>query len=150
MISLLIPFVILVTVFSLNEEMIQPAQQVVLLAVLLLVYSVAGYWFARWQFIHAHDTASTGGNLALPQMTRRRSENRVAGAVPSARPLRALLGKELRFQQINFLLAGGLLVMHLIFGLVKPRIHIAESSMLNAVISLFWMVWIIMPALVGG
>jgi len=42
------------------------------------------------------------------------------------------------------------LVMHLIFGLVKPRMHIAESSMLNAVISLFWMVWIIMPALVGG
>ena len=149
-ISLLIPFVILVTVFSLNEEMIQPAQQVVLLAVLLLVYSVAGYWFARWQFIHAQDTAWTGGNLALPQMTRRRSENRAAGAVPSARPLRALLGKELRFQQINFLLAGGLLVMHLIFGLLKPRMHIAESSMLNAVISLFWMVWIIMPALVGG
>lgn len=149
-ISLLIPFVVMVTVFSLNEEMVQPAQQILMLTVILLIYSVVSYWFARSQFLHAQDTAWTGGNLALPLTTRRRSEHRAAGAVPSARPLRALLGKELRFQQINFLIAGGLLVMHLIFWLVKPLMHIAESSMLNAVISLFWMVWIIMPALVGG
>lgn len=117
-ISLLIHFVVMATVFSLNEEMVRPAQQVLVLTVLLLVYSVAGYWFARWQFIHAQDTAWAGGNLALPQMARWRSEHRAVGAAPSARPLRALLGKELRFQQINFLLAGGLLALQLVALLV--------------------------------
>ncbi|MCO5051213.1 MAG: hypothetical protein M9920_02800 [Verrucomicrobiae bacterium] len=150
-ISLLIPFVVMVTVFSLNEEMVQPAQQVLLLTVLLLIYSVVSYWFARWQFLHAQDTAWTGGNLALPQMTRRRSENRAAGTVPSARPLRALLGKELRFQQINFLIAGGLLALQLVALIVQRFANTAAGhSPLDVAVDLFWVIWIIMPALVGG
>lgn len=150
-VSLLIPFVVVVTVFSLNEEVVHPVQQILMLTVILLIYSVVSYWFARWQFLHAQDAAWTDGILALPQMTRRRSENRAAGAVPSARPLRALLGKELRFQQINFLIAGGLLALQLVALIVQRFANTAAGhSLLDVVVDLFWAIWIIMPALVGG
>jgi alpha-tubulin suppressor-like RCC1 family protein len=149
-ISLLVPFAILVSVLNLDDYVVEPETRTTIVTVLLLAYSIAGYWFARWQFLHAQDTAWTGGNLALPQLDRWLPWKRTASAPQQSHPLLALLGKELQFQQINFLLAGVLLVVQLAALLLHKFVKTSEYSVLDMVVEHFWGIWIVMPLLVGG
>jgi len=149
-ISLLVPFAILFSVMSLEEEIVEASTRNHIATVLLLAYSVAGYWFARWQFLRAQDTAWTGGNVAVPGLDRWLPWKRTVSAPRKSHPLLALLGKELQFQQINFLLAGVLLLVQLAALLVQKLVHTSEHSVLDMIVEHFWGIWIVMPLLVGA
>jgi len=149
-ISALVPFAILVSVMSLGDEVASEDTRSTIAITVLLAYSVAGYWFARWQFLHAQDTAWTGGNLALPQWNRWLPWKRTANAPRQSHPLQALLGKELQFQQVNFLLAGLLLLVQLAALLVQKLVNTSDHSVLDMIVEHFWGIWIVMPLLVGG
>ncbi len=148
-ISLLVPFAILVSVLNLEESFVEQKTRSFIVTVLLLAYSLAGYLFARWQFLHAQDSAWTGGNVSLPGLDRWLPRKRTATAPRRTHPLLALFGKELQFQQINFLLAGVLLLVQIALLLLQQFVKTTENSVLTMVVQNFWGIWAIMPLLVG-
>lgn len=149
-ISVLLPFAILASVMSLDDDVAEARTRNIIVTLLLLAYSVAGYFFARWQFRHAQDTAWTGGNLSLPSAGRWLPGKRTKTARPKMHPLRALLGKEFQFQQVSFLLAGLLLVVQVAVLLVQKFVNLNENSVRAMIVQHFWGIWIVMPLLVGG
>ncbi len=148
-ISVLLPFAIIVTVMSVGDEVAEERTRNGIATVLLLAYSVAGYLFARWQFRHAQDTAWTGGDVSLPSAARWLPWVRSSIALRKTHPIRALLGKEFQFQQVNFLLAGLLLAVQVAALLLQRYVKTAERSTLEVILQNFWWVWIVMPMLVG-
>jgi len=148
-ISVLLPFAILVCVLTLDDEVAAAKTRNTIAATLLAAYSVAGYFFARWQFRHAQDTAWTGGNLSLPSAAGWLPWKRTETVRQKMHPLRALLGKEFQFQQVSFLLAGLLLLVQIAVLLVQKFVNLNENSVLAMIVQHFWGMWIVMPLLVG-
>jgi hypothetical protein len=64
----------------------------------MLVYSGAGLWWARWQFLNAQDAQWFGGLLFIPRLFRRRR-----GAGGRQGRFASLIGKELQLQQFAVL-----------------------------------------------
>ncbi|HTJ00514.1 MAG TPA: hypothetical protein VL527_16660 [Dongiaceae bacterium] len=117
---------------------------------LMLVYSIAGFIFARRLFLHAEDIAWTGGNITLPEV---RGLNRWLSRGKSQRtrrPVTALFWKELLLHQAQLLVAGGLAVIHLVFIVVRNVGHVDPSGTTAFLLTNYWAIWIIMPVLVGA
>lgn len=117
--------------------------------VTLGIYSVAGFVWARRMFMEAQDAQWLGGTISLSGLGSSRVE------VDSARarswgPLRALLRKELQSQQINFLIAFGLLVLHLC-TLASRWFHTGpKNSQLRFVLEAIPYLWLLLPWLLGS
>ncbi|HTD67496.1 MAG TPA: hypothetical protein VK846_13305, partial [Candidatus Limnocylindria bacterium] len=151
--TLLTPAMLLVIVSSKFsgglEEGPQPALRLAL-AITCLLYSVAGFFFARWLFLRAQDTQWTGGVITLPEwrgatgwFRRQRQEHRL-------RPRAALIFKEWRLHQSQFVLAGGLALLHL--GAILARKlggDFKNSPALEFILTHFWVLWLLMPWLIG-
>jgi len=145
-ISIIVPFAILAATMGVKDQSVGE----VLATILLLAYSVAGYWFARWQFLRAQDTAWTGGNIALPGIVKWLPWARSTVERKKSHPILALITKELQFQQINFLLAGLLLLLQIAVLIAQRFVKSDEHNMLQLMCEGFWGIWIIMPLLVGS
>ena len=122
---------------------------IAVLCVVIGVYSVGGFFFARWMFFRAQDVGWSGGVLALPEW---KLFVRSPKAVSTRRrqPIFALVKKEFQLQQVSLLGAAGLLVLHL--GIIAlPRYHsFAKDSIGEALTAAFWMLWLVMPPLIGS
>jgi hypothetical protein len=88
------------------------------LALVLGVYSAVGFVWAKRFFLRVQDTQWTGGVIALPSWGEL-SARRGSSSSRRARPIRALLRNELQAQEVNALLAAGLLLVHL--GVIAVR-----------------------------
>ncbi|HET7626710.1 MAG TPA: hypothetical protein VFM25_15755, partial [Verrucomicrobiae bacterium] len=122
------------------------------LIVLLGIYSIAGFLWARKYFLRVQDTQWTGGMISFS--TRSGSE-KIADKDTDSRgrkPFRALLWKEFQFQQVNLLIAGLLLVSHLIVIIVR-RVS-ADYFLAHYSAAMIWeswpILWLAMPLLIGG
>lgn len=144
-ISVLLPFALLAIASQVDNDR---ARTIVAVA-LLLVYAVAGYWFAHWQFRHAQDTAWTGGEVNLSGLARWLPWRRTTTTIQKSHPLRALVIKEFQFQQVNFLLGGLLLLVQTVMLLLQRFANLTEHSVLEMAVQNFWGIWMIMPLLVG-
>ncbi len=116
----------------------------------LLIYSLAGFWFARRLFLRAQDVQWTGGTIALPEM--RGAANLHAGRAGKRfwRPKAALFGKELQLHQSQFIMAGVLLLLHLGVLATRKFAHIQKNSALELLVETFWLLWLVLPVLVGA
>ncbi len=116
----------------------------------LLIYSLAGFWFARRLFLRAQDVQWTGGTIALPEM--RGASNLLASRAEKRcwHPKAALFWKELQLHQSQFIMAGVLLLLHL--GVIAWRKfgHIQRNSSLELILAIFWGLWLVIPILVGA
>lgn len=148
-ISLLLPIAILFLVVGLGDEVAEATTRNSIAIVLLMTYSVAGYWFAHWQFRHAQDVAWTGRIVALPGAERWLPWKSRETVRLTMHPLRALLGKEFHFQQVSFLLAGLLLLLQVAVLLIQKFATLKENSVLATIVQVFWGIWIVMPLVVG-
>jgi len=148
-ISLLLPLAILSPVLSLGDEVIEETARNYIATGLLVAYSIAGYWFARWQFRHAQDTAWTGGVVSLPSVDRWLPWKRSETVRSRTHPFWALLGKEFHFQQVSFLLAGLLLLLQIVVLLIQNFVTLDKNSILATIVQMFWGIWIVMPLVVG-
>ena len=115
----------------------------------LLLYSVAGILFARRLFLRAQDLQWTGGTIALPRFgwgakIRTGAEQRRAW-----RPRAALVFKELRLHESQFIAAGVLALAHLGIVTLKAFGTIHKNSTWGFVTESFWWLWLAMPLLVG-
>jgi ABC-type transport system involved in multi-copper enzyme maturation permease subunit len=139
LLSLLLPIAVISAI-----EIIGGADWVCIAA--LGLYAVAGFFLARRQFLHAQDTAWTGGVLSFG---RARATGEQA-SLREHRPWAALLRKELQLQQVTLLGMAGLLVLHLGVMLVrKAGAQVLGRSILSA-LEMFGWLWLMVPWLVGG
>jgi hypothetical protein len=120
-----------------------------ILEVGLLLYSVAGILFARRLFLRAQDLQWTGGTIALPRFgwgakIRTDAEQRRAW-----RPCEALVFKELRLHESQFIAAGVLALAHLGIVALKAFGTIHKNTTWGFVTESFWWLWLAMPLLVG-
>lgn len=145
-ISVVVPFAIFAAAMQPEDESTRGR----LATVLLLAYSVAGYLFARWQFLRAQDTAWTGGDVTLRGIAKWLPWTCTATARKQSHPLLALLSKELQFQQINFLLGGVLLLVQIAVLIAQKLIKHEERTALQMMLEGFWGIWLVMPLLVGS
>ena len=121
------------------------------LALILGAYSVVGFIWAKGFFLRVQDTQWTGGVVVLP------SWDELAGArskiaIRRLKPIRALLRKEFQAQQVNLLLAAGLLLLHL--GVIALRHFNAEYLSTHRSVAMTLemvpMLWLVMPLLIGS
>lgn len=122
------------------------------LALILGAYSAAGYLWAKRFFLQVQDTQWTGGVVALPAWGGSAAGKTSISGRRQRKPLRALVRKELQAQQVNVLLAGGLLFVHLVvialrrWGAEYMATHVSVAMTLEMVPLL----WLAMPLLIGS
>ncbi len=127
---------------------------IAVICVILGIYSIGGFLFARWLFFRAQDVGWSGGIIALPEwkFLSRRAES--AGLIRSRKPIFALIKKEFQLQQVSLIGAAGLLVLH-IGTIVLRAVHHFDGKPAGAItgailIALFWMLWLVMAPIIGS
>jgi hypothetical protein len=119
------------------------------LCVVLGIYSVAGFLFARWLFFRAQDVGWSGGTIVLPEWkVFAGSENAISAR--SWKPIFALFKKELQLHQATLMGAAGLLVLHLGILVLRKYHHFAEDSAGEVLTTIFWLLWLVIPVVVGN
>ncbi|MCL5097037.1 MAG: ABC transporter permease [Candidatus Omnitrophica bacterium] len=117
-------------------------------AVVLVLYSIAGFWWGRRLFLRAQSVAWTGGTVALPGW-------RTVSAAPGAatrvwRPLRALCAKELQLHQVNLMGMAALFLVHLGVLFLRKAGQYTYGEMIGTAVDLFGLIWLFVPLVVGG
>jgi len=122
------------------------------LAVILGFYSAAGFLWAKRFFLRVQDTQWTGGVVALPSWSDLFARQGSSMLRRNRRPLRALVQKEFQAQQVNVLLAGGLLLVHL--GVAAMRRwgaeYLATHQSMAMTLEMVPLLWLVMPLLIGS
>jgi hypothetical protein len=122
---------------------------IAVLSVVIAVYSVAGFFFARWLFFRAQDVGWSGGIIALPEWKIfARSENAVSAR--NRKPIFALFKKEFQLHQVSLFGAAGLLVLHLGVIVLRTYHHFAKESAGEILTSIFWILWLVMAPVIGS
>ncbi len=85
---------------------------IAVLSVVIGVYSLAGFLFARWLFFRAQDVGWSGGVIAMPEWKFLSARAGTGGEVRTRKPVLALIKKEIQLQQGVLTGALGLLVLH--------------------------------------
>jgi hypothetical protein len=146
--TLLAPAALLMTILYLTNK--NPESIQTLLIVVMAIYSLAGFFWARWMFLRAQDVQWTGGTIALPEL-RRLVGFKVGSAIRRAwRPRAALLTKEFQLHQSQLVMAGVLALLHL--GVIlwrKLKGDLAQHPDLEFILGSFWWLWLVMPLMVG-
>jgi hypothetical protein len=123
---------------------------IAVLCVVIAIYSVGGFLFARWLFFRAQDVGWSGGVISLPEWKffAARSENAVS--TRNRKPIFALLKKELQLQQVSLMGAAGLLVLHIGVIVLRKYHHFPKDSAGEVLTAIFWMLWLVIPPVIGS
>lgn len=118
-----------------------------LIFILFLIYSIAGFIFARRQFLALQDTAWTGGVITFGF---NRAEATAARTTRDFRPWAALIWKEIQLQQLTLAGMACLLVLHI--GAVAERKTGGESlgKTVRWALEIFGLLWLFAPLVVGS
>lgn len=123
---------------------------IAVLSVVIGVYSLAGFLFARWLFFRAQDIGWSGGVIAMPEWKFLSARAERAGSVRTRKPLFALVKKEFQLQQVSLMGAVGLLVLHAGMIALRTFHHFATDSAGAVLTAIFWILWVVLAPLVGG
>jgi ABC-2 family transporter protein len=123
---------------------------IAVLCVVLGIYSVGGFLFARWLFFRAQDVGWTGGIISLPEWKFFAAGYDADNSQRKRKPIFALLKKEFQLQQVGLMGAAGLLILHI--GIIALRTHhqFARNSAGEILTSIFWMLWLVLPVMIGS
>ncbi len=129
-----------------SEEAIEAA-----LFIVLGIYSIAGFIFARRLFLRAQDAAWTGGDVEVPALARFLPNPTLIAAAPRGwRPRAALIKKEFQLHQPLLFMAGVLALLHLVLTLLRKfGGDFTKQPVMEAILYYFWVLWLVMPLLVG-
>jgi len=127
---------------------------IAVLSVVIGLYSLGGFFWARWLFFRAQDVGWSGGVIVLPDWSRWMARREHAVSRRRRAPLRALIGKELQLHQVSLLGAAGLLIGHIGMTMVRAWHHFNPAStsdtILGGVTELYWILWLVMAPVIGG
>jgi hypothetical protein len=135
-------------VFLVNSD--SSSLVIAVLSVVIGVYSIAGFLFARWLFFRAQDVGWSGGVISMPEWKwlAARADNAVS--VRTRKPVSALIKKELQLHQISLLGAAGLLVLHVGVIVFRSVHHFQKDSAGEVLTAIFWMTWLVMAPVIGS
>ncbi|HTQ50351.1 MAG TPA: ABC transporter permease [Candidatus Acidoferrales bacterium] len=147
--TLLTPVILMAMVFAISEYFHWPDQvNDYFVPAVFLVYSLAGFFWARRLFLRAQDLQWTGGEIIFP--SRRAISGRITFSDRRRHWLSALVRKELQLQQVNILIATVVFILHLTSVLIR-RFHPNFSAWnVSGLLELFWAFWLAMPLLIGS
>jgi ABC-type transport system involved in multi-copper enzyme maturation permease subunit len=144
--TLIAPGAILITIVNVVGP--YPAFFRSVLSGALILYSVAGFVWARRLFLSAQDVVRTGREITLPDW--RRATAWLRTRQPRTwRSRSALWKKEFMLHQSQYVLAGALALLHLGLIITRKLGDFHESLLLQFTLEYFWVVWMAMPLLVG-
>jgi len=123
---------------------------IVAVTTVVAIYSVGGFFFARWLFLRAQDIGWSGGTLALPESKWWPRSTHIARGTRKPKPLYALLKKEWQLQQPVTTGAIGLLILHTGVILLRKYHQFPKDSAGEVLTSIFWMLWLVLPVIAGG
>jgi alpha-tubulin suppressor-like RCC1 family protein len=146
--TLLVPGVILVILVGLLADHSGEFIEGMVVSV-LGVYSLAGFFFARWLFFRAQDLQWSGGTIVMPEIRGLPAWLAKSSLKRILRPRAALWRKEFQLHQSQFVMAFALLLLHL--GVIALRTfgHFQKNSSTEFILEVFWGLWLVMPLLVG-
>lgn len=148
--TLLVPSVLAGFTAAFLSETQSPGLLIGTLCVILGIYSVGGFLFARWLFFRAQDVGWTGGIIALPQLKFFSARSEAAGSIRKFRPVATLLKKEFQLQQVSLMGAAALLVLHIGVIVLRSNHQFPKESAGEVLTAIFWMFWLVLPVLVGA
>jgi hypothetical protein len=120
-----------------------------IMSVVIVIYGIAGCLFARRLFMRAQDAQWTGGAAVMPEI-RGLAQFKIGSSTRRKwRPRMALFFKELQLHQSQFLIAGGLVLLHLGDLATRNLGHFRRNSDVEFILESFWLLWLVMPLLVG-
>ncbi len=120
----------------------------VVVGLVFVLYSIAGYWWARRLFLRAQDVGWAPVEVTLPGIARRFKAGTRPVGEPSRRPLRALLLKEFQLHSLSLFFAAGVLVLHVAaIGLRKSG---GESNAWRGPATIAFVFWFILPVIAGA
>jgi len=120
------------------------------IVVVLMLYSLAGFFWAQRMFLRAEDVAWTGGNIALPDWLKLPVRSGAAQMIRGPRPRLALIAKEFQLHQSTLVIAGVLAVLHV--GVLIARKFgggFNDSPFMETFTSVFWFFWPVLPLMIG-
>ncbi len=127
---------------------------IAVLAVVIGIYSIAGFLFARWLFFRAQDVGWSGGVIAMPEWKFFTARAGDAGSIRNRKPIFALIKKEFQLQQVSLLGAAGLLVLHVGTIVLRAVHHFDEKSAGASAgaffVACFWILWLVMAPVIGS
>ncbi|HYG24615.1 MAG TPA: hypothetical protein VEH04_17710 [Verrucomicrobiae bacterium] len=142
-ISILIPLALSVATGFGAEKMNE--KPLIYICGTLILYSIAGYFFAQRLFLRAQDIQWGGGVIQLPTFTFAGQTARSQQS--SFRPVTALFRREFRLHEAQWIIAGSLLLLHL-GALASSRVD-GLSDSARFVSETIWVLWLFIPTLVG-
>ena len=147
--TLLVPAVLVGITAGVLAEHYSDDAIIAILCIVLGIYSVGGFLFARWLFFRAQDVGWSGGVITLPDWkVLARSPNAVS--TRNWRPIFALLKKEVQLQQVSLFGAAGILGLHLGVIILRTYHHFIKDSVGEVLTSIFWMVWLVLAPVIGS
>ncbi|HEV2695505.1 MAG TPA: ABC transporter permease [Verrucomicrobiae bacterium] len=123
---------------------------IVAVCIILGVYSLGGFLFARWLFFRAQDVGWTGGIVGLPELKIFRARSGTGEEIRGYRPWAALIKKEFQLQQISLMGAGLLLALHAGVVIWRSYHTYKRNSAGEILTSICWMLWLVLPVVIGA
>lgn len=120
----------------------------VAISAVFVLYSIAGYWWARRLFLRAQDVGWAVVEAPVPGFARWFKVRTRPVGEPSHRPLRALAVKELQLHSLSLFFAAGVLLLHL--AAIGVRKFGSESGGWREAANLIWALWFILPFIAGA
>jgi hypothetical protein len=152
--AVLIPLAISGTTMALVQKVLQTPQESrvpeLSALVMLVVYSIAGYYWARLMFLRAQDAQWTGGTIALPKWFGWKARTVTVAKVRRG-PFHALIWKELQIQQATLIFALVISMVQILeIGLRKLAFDSShKNDFVWQILGFFWVIWFGLP-FVGG
>ena len=113
------------------------------------LYSLAGFFFARWLFFRAQDLQWSGGIIEIPELRGLARLKSTKGTLRQWRPHAALWRKEFMLHQSQLVIAFVLGVLHVGVLVARQFVDPRKSSELDFMLKIFWGLWLVMPVLIG-
>ncbi|HTV62623.1 MAG TPA: ABC transporter permease subunit [Verrucomicrobiae bacterium] len=120
-----------------------------MLVIALGLYSLAGFFLARWLFMRAQDLQWSGGTIAMPELRGLPAWISRLTAWRVTHPRAALWRKEFQLQQSQLIMAFVLALLHLGVIATLKWGHFERNSSMEFVLQTFWMLWLVLPFMVG-
>jgi hypothetical protein len=120
----------------------------IILWIVMIVYSVAGFFRARSMFLQAQDSQWLGETISVLSLSS--SKPQVESDSPRRlKPVTTLLRKEFQSHQITLIIAFGVLMFHACTLVIRKFYHFSNSELRFAFEATPFL-WLLMPWLIGG
>jgi len=121
----------------------------IILWIVMIVYSVAGFFRARSMFLQAQDSQWLGETISVLSLSS--SKPQVESDSPRRlKPTITMLRKEFQSHQLTLIIAFGVLMFHACTLVVRKFHNFSSNSELRFAFEATPFLWLLMPWLIGG